>query len=267
MKRSTYIWSLLVGCVAFATSCDLTENVQVKADKSMIFGSKSGLELYSNSFYKALPTLKNGFMQDKMCDVGAVSNTDTFIKQGTYNTETATSWSWGALKNVNYFIDGCNDPKYCTVEAETRDNYLGIARWFRAWFYYDKLTTYGEVPWFPNDIQSYQNDVMYKDRDSRDVIIRNLIADLDFAYEHIQATSSTGSATLTRWAAAALTSERKRSISSSEFFSGHTDSPSFPRMLMISTCPIPFAFSSVAFSMALLMQQSGAMMFPLNRMR
>lgn len=170
MKRSTYIWSLLVGCVAFATSCDLTENVQVKADKSMIFGSKSGLELYSNSFYKALPTLKNGFMQDKMCDVGAVSNTDTFIKQGAYNTETATSWSWGALKNVNYFIDGCNDPKYCTVEAETRDNYLGIARWFRAWFYYDKLTTYGEVPWFPNDIQSYQNDVMYKDRDSRDVI-------------------------------------------------------------------------------------------------
>ena len=206
MKRSTYIWSLLVGCVAFATSCDLTEDVQVKADKSMIFGSKSGLELYSNSFYKALPTLKNGFMQDKMCDVGAVSNTDTFIKEGAYNTETATSWSWGALKNVNYFIDGCNDPKYCTVEAETRDNYLGIARWFRAWFYYDKLTTYGEVPWFPNDIQSYQNDVMYKDRDSRDVIIRNLIADLDFAYEHIQATSSTGSATLTRWAAAALKS-------------------------------------------------------------
>ena len=93
MKRSTYIWSLLVGCVAFATSCDLTEDVQVKADKSMIFGSKSGLELYSNSFYKALPTLKNGFMQDKMCDVGAVSNTDTFIKQGAYNTETATSWS------------------------------------------------------------------------------------------------------------------------------------------------------------------------------
>lgn len=206
MKRSTYIRSLLVGCVAFATSCDLTENVQVKADKSMIFGSKSGLELYSNSFYKALPTLKNGFMQDKMCDVGAVSNTDTFIKQGAYNTETATSWSWGTLKNVNYFIDGCNDPKYCTVDAETRDNYLGIARWFRAWFYYDKLTTYGEVPWFPNDIQSYQNDVMYKDRDSRDVIIRNLIADLDFAYEHIQATSSTGSATLTRWAAAALKS-------------------------------------------------------------
>ncbi len=121
-----------------------------------------------------------------MCDVGAVSNTDTFIKQGPTTPRRRPAGAGGALKNVNYFIDGCNDPKYCTVEAETRDNYLGIARWFRAWFYYDKLTTYGEVPWFPNDIQSYQNDVMYKDRDSRDVIIRNLIADLDFAYEHIR---------------------------------------------------------------------------------
>ena len=76
MKRSTYIWSLLVGCVAFATSCDLTEDVQVKADKSMIFGSKSGLELYSNSFYKALPTLKNGFMHRHLHQAGGLQHRD-----------------------------------------------------------------------------------------------------------------------------------------------------------------------------------------------
>lgn len=67
--------------------------------------------------------------------------------------------------------------------------------------------------------------------------------------------------------AAALTSERKRSISSSEFFCGHTETPFLSRMLMMSTCPMPFSFSSVAFSMALFMQQSAAMMFPLKSMR
>ena len=35
-------------------------------------------------------------------------------------------------------------------------------------------------------------------------------------------------------------------------------------ILTTSTCPMPFAFSSPAFSMALVMQQSGAMMFPLK---
>ena len=44
------------------------------------------------------------------------------------------------------------------------------------------MTQIGEVPWFGNEIQSYQYDVMYKERDSRDVIIKNMIEDLDFAY-------------------------------------------------------------------------------------
>ena len=192
--------------VVTVSSCDLTERMQVQADKATIFGSESGLKTYAYSFYEALPALNNAFRKDAMVDYAAVSNTDRFIKEGAYNAETSTDWSWGALRNINYFIDGCNDSRYCTVDASVRDNYIGIARWFRAWFYYDKLVTYGEVPWFGNEIQSYQYDVMYKDRDSRDVIIGNIISDLDFAYSHISATSSTGSSTLTKWAAAALKS-------------------------------------------------------------
>ena len=65
-----------------------------------------------------------------------------------------------------------------------------------------------------------------------------------------------------------LIRERNISISSSEFFAGHTDSPFLSLMLIMSTCPIPCCFwSSFAFSMALLIQQSIAMMFPLKRMR
>ena len=61
-----------------------------------------------------------------------------------------------------------------------------------------------------------------------------------------------------------LISERNRSISSSEFFSGHEEIPSLSRILIMSTYPIPFCLSSAAFSMARVMQQSAAMMFPLN---
>ncbi|MDL2211224.1 RagB/SusD family nutrient uptake outer membrane protein, partial [Bacteroides sp. OttesenSCG-928-M17] len=179
--------------------------MKVDADKAMIFGSESGLRLYTYSFYRALPTLDNGYKQDETCDLAAVRNTESFIKYNAYNAETATSWSWGTLRNINYFIDGCYSDE-CTVDQKTRDNYLGIARWFRAYFYFEKLVKYGEVPWFAHEIQSYQYDIMYKDRDSRDVIIQNMIEDLDFAYEHIQATSTKNSSTLTKWAAAALKS-------------------------------------------------------------
>ncbi len=205
MKKYRIIIKLLLCCAPVFAGCDLTEKVQVEADKAMIFGSEAGLKLYAYSFYRALPTLTTGFRQDETCDVGAVRDTDAFVRRNAFNAETDTEWSWTTLRNINYFIDGCYS-EYCTVDDATRDHYVGIARWFRAWFYYDKLTTFGEVPWFAHEIQSYQYDIMYKDRDSRDVIIRAMIDDLDFAYEHIRTTSSVNSSTLTRWTAAAFKS-------------------------------------------------------------
>ena len=195
---------LLAASLAVLTGCDLTESSQTEADRTIIFGKESGLNLYVNSFYRNLTTLAQACRQDAMCDLAAVQGPSQFITSG-YSSETSTSWSWTTLRSINYFIDGCYSSD-CTVPAAARDNYVGMARWFRAWFYYDKLRQYGEVPWFGNQLQPDQKDLMYKPRDSRDVVIRNIIADLDFAYEHITLTSSTGNSLVSKYAAAALKS-------------------------------------------------------------
>lgn len=187
-------------------SCDLTEPMQVQADKTMIFGSESGLKTYSYSFYKGLPTIAQAFtMESGKADYTCCRKMNNFFIEGAYTAETSTSWSWGNLRNVNYFLDGLKSSE-CTVDAGVKAHYEGLARWFRALFYYDKLVTYGEVPWFDHELQNYEIDLMYKDRDSRDVIISNIIADLDFAYENITTTSSVGSSLISKWAAAALKS-------------------------------------------------------------
>ena len=187
-------------------SCDLTESMQVEADKAMIFGTESGLKTYSWSFYKVLPSLEEAFLQENgTVDYCVVRKMNNFYINNAYNAETSTSWSWGDLRNINYFLDGLKS-KECVVDAKTRAHYEGLGKWFRALFYFDKLTTYGEVPWFDKELQNYELDLMYKNRDSRDVIVKNMIADLDFAYANIQTTSSVGSSLVTKWAAAGLKS-------------------------------------------------------------
>ena len=94
----------------------MTENMKVDADKAMIFGSESGLRLYAYSFYRALPTLDDGYKQDETCDLAAVRNTSSFIQYNAYNAETATSWSWSTLRNINYFIDGCNSDEDVDID-------------------------------------------------------------------------------------------------------------------------------------------------------
>ena len=187
-------------------SCDLTESMQVQADKAMIFGTESGLKTYSWSFYKMLPSIEDAFLQENgKVDYCVVRKMNNFYIDNAYNAETSTSWSWGNLRNINYFLDGLKS-KECVVDAKTKAHYEGLARWFRALFYFDKLTTYGEVPWFDKELQNYEFDLMYKNRDSRDVIVKNIIADLDFAYENIQTTSSIGSSLVSKWAAAGFKS-------------------------------------------------------------
>lgn len=132
----------------FMTGCDLSERMQVDADKAMVFGSESGLQAYSYSFYSALPSVTTAFYQENgLTDYVSCKIVDDFFINGAYSAETKTSWSWTALRNVNFFLDGLKSEE-CTVTDDVKANYEGIARWFRAYFYYDKLKTYGEVPWF-----------------------------------------------------------------------------------------------------------------------
>lgn len=208
MKIYTRILTSLAALMTVATvaSCDLTETMQVDADKAMIFSSEPGLEAFSYSLYNMLPTTKSIFKQESgKCDYASCSVMNDFFIDGAYNAESSTSWSWSNLHTINYFIDGLNS-ELCTVDAATRNHFLGIGRWFRAYFYYDKLKTYGGVPWFDHEIQNYERDYMYKERDSRDVIIENIIADLNFAYDHIRTTSSVGNSLISKYAAASLKS-------------------------------------------------------------
>ena len=195
MKKN--IIALMLAAAALAVSCDLAEQPKSKAGKDMVFGSESGLRNYTNGFYNYLPDYDNAHKQNITMDNAAKNATGTY-EVGAYTTNTATSWSWTSIRNVNYFLKYNNSPK---VDETTRNNYTGIARLFRAYLYYSKLVQYGEVPWIDIPLEP-DSPELYKSQDSRDVIISNIIADLDYAAENITETKITpNSNTVNRWTA------------------------------------------------------------------
>lgn len=185
-------------------ACSMEELPITSGNKALIFGSTQGLESYSLSFYQQLPSLSTLTSLEGSTDIGVQKTVSSFYTTA-YSAETSTSWSWGRLRTVNYFIDGIHS-ELCTVPQADKDHYEGLARWFRAYFYFDKLFTYGGVPWFDHCLKNDELDEMYKNRDSRDVIISHIIDDLDFAAEHITTTSSKGNTRISKNAALALKS-------------------------------------------------------------
>lgn len=181
MKKNIFKFMTVVLASSFAfASCDLTETQKSSADVAMIFGSETGLQTYCYSFYNFLPSGSNAYSQDEMADYLAKTSLERY-EMGSETPETAGSWDWTSIRKVNYFLDHNN---YSSVPETIRNNYSGVARFFRAYLYYSKLVDYGEVPWIGRVLNPGDPELTAP-RDSRDVIIRHIMDDCDFAFNNI----------------------------------------------------------------------------------
>ena len=202
MKKLVY--SFISACLLLG-ACSMDESPKSEIDKESIFNNEKGLQTYSYSFYDILPSISNGYKKDAMCDYGAVTSFDSFLRDGAYSAEVATGWAsddWKNLRNLNYFIENCVSDQ---LDESVRDNYIGLARFFRAYFYYEKVLRFGDVPWVDKSL-SIDDEKLYDERDPRTFVMDKVLEDLDFACEHITRTSDGTGSLVTKWVAYALKS-------------------------------------------------------------
>ena len=76
---------------------------------------------------------------------------------------------------------------------------------FRAWFYYEKVNMFGDVPWYGNVLTSADPD-LYNARDPRTLVMDSVLADINYAAENISPVKSPTSTTISKWMALALKS-------------------------------------------------------------
>ncbi|WP_108822134.1 RagB/SusD family nutrient uptake outer membrane protein [Dysgonomonas sp. Marseille-P4361] len=199
MKKIYYILFVLS---VFVSSCTLDEEPLSSISKNEAFKTEAGLKAYIYGCYDLFPTNDDAHRKDAMSDYGAVGSFSDFLRDGGYSAETSSGWSWGNLRKVNYFIENCVDE---SIPEDVRNNYIGIARFFRAYFYYDKLIRFGDVPWVDRTL-STDDEALYGERDSRTLVVEKMLEDLDFAYNNIKATSSNDGSMITKWVAYAFKS-------------------------------------------------------------
>lgn len=146
------------------------------------FNTASDLELYTNGFYRMFPStsIYNG---DATVD-NIVQNELSDVMRGTRLVPTSGGgWNWGYLRDINFFLQ-----EYTRSEDEqAKTQYGGVARFFRAYFYFDKLQRFGAVPWYDTPIDPEDREALDRPRDSRQFIVDKILEDLDVAIADIAA--------------------------------------------------------------------------------
>ena len=197
--KSTKISKWLIGLclVAGLSSCDITLFPEDEVTPDTYFRNETDLELFTNSLYTSLPSTE---IYEDEADIIINMILDDRISGQRVVPQTGGGWSWGTLRNINYFLEN----SYHCEDKEALAHYNAMARFFRAYFYYDKVRKFGDVPWYDEVIGSADKDLLHKPQDSRVYVMDRVLEDLDFAIANLRDTKDVYR--INKWTALALKS-------------------------------------------------------------
>ena len=196
MKK--YILYLLTGMAA-CSFCGCEEALdrfpKDRLTPDEFFHTEEECELYTNDFYTIFPS--GASIYNETADIITCNTLTSEVLGNRTVPATASTWKWEKLRDINFFLQYSSN---CT-DDRVRFEYEGLARFFRAYFYFDKVRYYGDVPWVDRPLASDDQE-LYKGRDSREFVMQK--GDLDFAIANLPAERQVYR--VTRWTALALKS-------------------------------------------------------------
>jgi len=202
--KNIIVYLVIACCLPFAACKKVLDQApRATATKDAVFSNESGLALYTNSFYTIIPDAGTIMRGDAMSDYAARTDVPDFLRPNVYNATQSSGWNWGALRNINYFLVNNNNP---AISEVVRNNYNGIARFFRAYWYFQMVQRFGDVPWYSSPLAVDDSTLLYKPRDPRTLVMDSVLADLNYACANITVTDDQSRSMITKWVAYAMKS-------------------------------------------------------------
>ena len=198
MKKN--ILMLAAAAVMFCACDDVLDKApQSKLSPETYFKTAIDLQLFTNPYYNNLlpKTIYN-----EQSDQYVHQDPSDLVKSGSnrYVPDKGGGWDWGDLRRINTCLDYI--PKQC-VDPAAAVQYTALSRFFRAYFYFDKVKRFGDVPWIDHELGSSDPDLQ-RPRDSREFIMQRMIEDVDYAIENLPDSYGGKVYRATRWAALAF---------------------------------------------------------------
>jgi hypothetical protein len=199
MKKTTYITGLLVFMIAFSSCNDdfMNRFPETEIGKDNFFNSEEDLAIYIYNLYDFPGT--GNYERDGYSTTDNASNTgNTELKTmmvGNPSSSTITGgWNWEKLRTINFFLDNF---RKADIPEGSLNHYEGLARFFRARFYMNKVKRFSDVPWYDKALETDDEEELFKPRDSREMVVDRIFEDFQFAADHVLVEQPAGA--VNRW--------------------------------------------------------------------
>ena len=200
MKKIIYFTLFIFSAGILFNSCEkdlLDKTPQDAISDPNFWKDENDLQLYLNRLYNSLPGW-GGSGSAPSPDIG----TDIVIESaewwgGSYTRRldgtlsvpaSGGGWSWSNIRRVNYFLENAD-------RAETGnlvDHYKGEGYFFRAWYYFNLLRDFGDLPIVTKVPNVTDEDILYPSRSPRTDVVNFILSDLDEAISKMKYANEVG---------------------------------------------------------------------------
>jgi len=185
--RTLNISRMLVAALALgaAASCDIGTLPETTITDAGFWNSAGDVRLAANHFYRTLPGLTNddlvqdnwstdAYPNDKGDPISEGSRTAPAENRRDYND------SYEKIYQANLLIEKAPEVIAKGADATEVNRYVGEARFFRAFYYFEMLKRFGGVPLITKTMMMDDPDI-FLPRASRDDLLELIYDDLDYA--------------------------------------------------------------------------------------
>jgi len=204
MKYNIITFSLIFLVTFLFNSCNeefMNRTPEDEISEKTFFNTEGDLENYNNSIYNYVRASDvmcishphwtfNQWFMDTWGDhiahkrIGYLGR-HRRIRSGHYEVQNGPRnhgyKGWHIVREINYGLDNYHK---ADVPQETINKYAAEARFFRAWFYFNKVRLFGDVPWIGKPL-NIDSDKLYAERMPREQAMDSILADINFAVEHL----------------------------------------------------------------------------------
>lgn len=180
-KRILY---LLLASVSFSSfiSCDINEVPETTMSDANFWNTVADIRLAANYFYSTIPGLTLADVTVDNWSTDAYPNTSSNnISDGSRATPaTSTDYNYNGIFQANKLIEKSEEVIKNGGDLTQINWYVGEARFFRAWYYFEMFKRFGGVPLITKTMTVDDPDI-FKVRASREELFQFILDDLDYA--------------------------------------------------------------------------------------
>lgn len=177
LRTLIYLFALLT-----MTSCNdfLDREPKTSLSPGSFWKTENDLRLALNTLYQ---NMNRPYSLDNQ-SIDCFANTGNNVSSGTHtpgNTDDIWTKAYDEIRIVNNFLENYEQAE---VSDNIKNRYAGEARFFRAYFYFNLIKRFGDVPYILHTL-GLSSEELKGNRVDKKVILDGILDDLKFAEEHI----------------------------------------------------------------------------------